>query len=313
MHILVTGGCGFIGSNLCRILQKDTNNYIICLDDLTTGRKENIKDLLNKTNFKFVYCDIVEDDILKNIDFSINQIYHLACPASPKKYQIDPVKTIKINTIGTINILEFAVKKNAKVLFSSTSEIYGDPIESPQTETYFGNVNPVGPRSCYDEGKRISETLMMEYRKKYNLDTKIVRIFNTYGPYLDKTDGRVVSNFINQAISNNNITIYGNGNQTRSFCYIDDLLEGLIKMMTSKEKGPINLGNPNEITVNTLAETIIKIVNSESTVINCELPIDDPKIRKPNIEKANKLLQWNPKIDLETGLRLTINYFKHLD
>lgn len=305
-RILVTGGCGFIGSNLCRELLKEKNK-IICLDNYECGYRNNIIDLLENENFEFI-----EHDIINPIEININidEIYHLACPASPKNYQKDPIKTIKTNVIGTMNMLQIAKKFNSKILLSSTSEVYGNPMISPQNEEYWGNVNPVGIRSCYDEGKRIAETLMIEYKRKYNVNIRIARIFNTYGPYLSENDGRVVSNFIIQSLHNKNITIYGTGNQTRSFCYIDDLISGLMKLMKNEYNGPINLGNPNEITIKELAKNIIKLTNTNSKIIYKEIPEDDPEIRKPDINKAKQLLKWEPKIDLIKGLTLTINYFK---
>ena len=303
--ILVTGGAGFIGSNLCERLIID-GNYVICLDNLYTGNIKNIENLLNHKNFEFINHDIIYPIIING---AIDQIYNLACPASPKKYQQDPIYTLKINFEGVLNLLEFAKSKNATILQSSTSEIYGEPLFSPQIETYRGNVNTVGIRSCYDEGKRISETLMMDYHNKYGVDIRIVRIFNTYGPRMDKDDGRVVSNFINQAINNINITLYGNGNQTRSFCYIDDQIDGLIKLMNSNFIFPINIGNPNEITVNELAKLIIRLTNSKSNIIFEPLPLDDPTNRKPDISLAKKVLQWEPHCDLLKGLKKTIEYY----
>ena len=311
MIILVTGGTGFIGSNLCRLLVKDKNNHIICLDNNITGSLYNIKDLKNLDNFEFI-----RHDICKEIMLEVDQIYHLACPASPKDYQKNGIKTIKTNILGTLNILGLAKRTNSRVLLSSTSEVYGDPLESPQRESYWGNVNPVGIRSCYDEGKRCAESLMIEYNRRCGVDIRIARIFNTYGPYLNKDDGRVVSNFINQAINDEDITIYGEGKQTRSFCFVEDLVNGLIKLMNSNTNEetimPINLGNPNEITINKLAEIIINLTNSKSKIINYKLPKDDPLKRNPCINKAAKLLNWKPQINLEKGLNITINYFKNL-
>lgn len=306
MNILVTGGCGFIGSNLCRRLLENNHN-VICLDNCSSGTKKNINDLLSNSKFEFIRHDIVNPIYLE-----VDLIYHLACPASPKYYQHNPIKTVKTNVIGTLNILGLAKRLGVKVLLSSTSEVYGDPTVSPQNEDYWGNVNPNGIRSCYDEGKRIAETLFMEYNRAHNVDIKIVRIFNTYGPYLRKNDGRVVSNFICQALKNENITIYGNGNQTRSFCYINDLIDGLIRMMNSNEKGPINIGNDNEITVLKLAETVKEITNSESSIVFKELPGDDPKRRRPDLTRAKNLLKWESKINLHDGLKLTIDYFKNI-
>ena len=303
--ILITGGAGFIGSNLCEKLLND-NNKIICVDNLLTGSIENIKHMICNSNFTFTHHDIINP--LK-INCDIDQIYNMACPASPEKYQLDPIYTLKVNFIGVSNLLELARIKNATILQSSTSEIYGEPMVSPQCETYRGNVNPIGIRSCYDEGKRIAETLMMDYHNKYNVDTRIARIFNTYGPRMDKDDGRVVSNFINQALNNKDITLYGNGEQTRSFCYVEDQINGLIKLMNSQYIYPINIGNPYEITVKELAKTIIKLTKSESHIVYKPLPSDDPTNRKPDITRAIEILDWTPKYDLESGLINTMNFF----
>ncbi len=306
-NILVTGGAGFIGSHLCKALIKLGHN-IICLDNLFTGSLENISDIIDKTNFEFVNHDIIQPYFRENID----EIYNLACPASPIHYQYNPIKTIKTCTIGVINILGLAKKNNAKILQASTSEVYGDPKIHPQYETYNGNVNPIGPRSCYDEGKRCSETLFMDYHREHKLKIKIVRIFNTYGPNMAVDDGRVVSNFILQAINNKDITVNGSGDQTRSFQYIDDLIIGLMKTMdTGNEfKGPVNIGNKYEITVKELAEKIINLTGSKSKIIYKDLPKDDPKKRKPDITIANNILKWSPLINLEDGLINTIKYFK---
>jgi UDP-glucuronate decarboxylase len=306
--ILITGGAGFIGSNLCERLLND-GNHIICLDNLYTGSIENIKHLFSNPRFKFINHDIT---IPLNIPFKIDQIYNLACPASPPKYQQDPVYTLKVNFQGVLNLLELAKKHNATILQSSTSEVYGEPEISPQHENYRGNVNMVGIRSCYDEGKRVAETLMMDYHKQYNVDIRIVRIFNTYGPKMDKCDGRVVSNFINQALNNSNITLYGNGEQTRSFCYIEDLIEGIIKLMNTSYNYPVNIGNPYEITVTELANIIIKLTNSKSSIIYKPLPSDDPTNRRPDITKAKELLNWEPNYDLERGIMKTIQYFSRI-
>jgi len=306
--ILITGGAGFIGSNLCEKLLND-NNKIICVDNLFTGNLKNIKHLIKKSNFEFILHDII---IPLKINCEIDEIYNLACPASPEKYQIDPINTLKVNFLGVLNLLELAKNKKAKFLQSSTSEIYGEPEITPQHEEYRGNVNTVGIRSCYDEGKRVAETLITEYRNKYNVDVRIVRIFNTYGPKMDKKDGRVVTNFINQALNNENITLYGNGDQTRSFCYIDDQIDGLIKLMNSNYVLPINIGNPHEITVKELAQIILKLTNSESKIVYKDLPSDDPTNRKPDITKAKNILNWEPKYDLEKGLIKTIEYFTFL-
>ena len=306
MIILVTGGTGFIGSHLCTELIK-LGHYVICLDNNFSGSIKNIKQLLSNPNFEFI-----RHDITLPIFLEVDQIYHLACPASPKKYQFNPIKTIKTNIFGTLNVLGIAKRTGATILLTSTSEIYGDPQESPQKEDYWGNVNPNGPRACYDEGKRIAETLMIEYNKYNNVDIRIARIFNTYGPNMDKNDGRVVSNFINQCITNKNITIYGDGTQTRSFCYIDDMVQGLIKLMNSTHMMPINLGNPVELTVMQLVNNIKKLTNSHSDILYTPLPKDDPKQRKPDITKAREILDWEPTINLETGLKRTIRYFSEL-
>ena len=305
--ILITGGCGFIGSNLCNYLL-NKNNKIICVDNLFSGKIENIKSFINNNNFTFIYHNIIEP---LHIDSEIDEIYHLACPASPPVYQIDPIYTLKTNFIGTMNLLELARIKSSKILLASTSEIYGEPEISPQPETYRGNVNTIGIRSCYDEGKRIAETLFMDYNKKYKVNTRIVRIFNTYGPNMDKHDGRVVTNFINQILNNESITIYGDGTQTRSFQYIDDLLNGIIKLMDSEYIYPINIGNPHEITVKHLASILIELIDCESKIIYKPLPLDDPTNRKPDITMAKKILDWEPNVDLKTGLIKTIEYLKN--
>lgn len=304
--ILITGGAGFIGSNLCEKLLNNKNNKVICLDNLFTGNIQNIQHLMNNSNFEFINHDIIEP---LDINGYIDEIYNLACPASPTKYQIDPIYTLKVNFLGVLNLLELAKNKKAKFLQSSTSEVYGEPTISPQNEEYRGNVNTVGIRSCYDEGKRIAETLIIEYHHKYKIDVRIVRIFNTYGPKMDKNDGRVVSNFINQALNNQDITLYGKGDQTRSFCYIDDNIDGLIKLMDSNYILPINIGNPHEITIKELADIILKITKSKSKIIYKDLPSDDPTNRKPDITKANNILKWEPKYDLEKGIVKTIEYF----
>ena len=305
-RILVAGGAGFLGSNLCRQLLKE-RNYVICLDNLFTGRKSNIEDLLSNKNFEFI-----EHDIQNPIDLEVDQIYNAACPASPPAYQKSPTNTTKTCVLGLINLLELATKNNATILQFSTSEIYGDPIVHPQTEDYRGNVNPIGIRACYDEGKRVGETLMFDYAREFGTKIKVIRIFNTYGPGMDKNDGRVVSNFIVQALKGENITIYGEGKQTRSFCYVDDLIDGIIKMMNSNEEfqGPVNLGNPGEFTMLELADLVIKLTNSKSKIEYKPLPSDDPTQRKPDISLAKKELKWTPKIKLEEGLLKTIDYFK---
>ncbi len=306
--ILVTGGAGFIGSHLCNYLL-ELGHHVICLDNMFTGSMSNISSLTNNENFEFVNHDIIEPYFRKNID----EIYNLACPASPIHYKINPIKTIKTCTIGTINMLGLARKNKAKILQASTSEVYGDPEVHPQNENYNGNVNFIGKRSCYDEGKRCAETLFMDYQREYDIKIKIVRIFNTYGPNMSVNDGRVVSNFINQAISKKNITIYGDGSQTRSFQFIDDLIDGLIKMMSSNDNfiGPVNLGNQYEISVKDLANKILVLTNSSSNMVFCPLPDDDPFKRKPDISLALKKLNWKPKFNLENGLKKTINFFKN--
>jgi UDP-glucuronate decarboxylase len=302
--ILVTGGAGFIGSHLCKSLLNE-NHYVICLDNLFTGTLKNIEEFENNNNFEFVNHDITKPYYRDNID----EIYNLACPASPIHYQSNPIKTVKTCTIGVINMLGIAKKNNAKILQASTSEVYGDPEIHPQKEDYNGNVNTLGYRSCYDEGKRCAETLFMDYKREHNINIRIVRIFNTYGPNMTKNDGRVVSNFILQALKDEDITVYGDGSQTRSFQFIDDLVNGLIKMMNGDSVGPINLGNPTELSMKDLATMVIRLTNSSSNIIYKELPEDDPKRRKPDISLAKDLLDWNPIIDLETGLLKTINYF----
>ena len=303
--ILVTGGAGFIGSHLCRRLLED-GNFVICLDNFFTGSRENILKLTDNPNFK-----IIEHDIEKEIDVDVEEIYNLACPASPPHYQFNPVKTVRTSVVGIANMLELAKKYNAKILQASTSEVYGDPLEHPQKETYWGNVNPIGLRSCYDEGKRCAETLMTDYHRQFKTVTKIVRIFNTYGPNMHPSDGRVVSNFIVQALQNKDITIYGEGSQTRSFCYVSDLIDGLIKMMKCDNfNGPVNLGNPSERTIADLAELVIEKTGSKSKIIHKPLPSDDPIKRKPDIALAMEKLNWQPVVDINQGLNHTIEYFK---
>ena len=306
-NILVTGGAGFIGSHLCKALLELRHN-VICLDNLFTGSINNISNLRDNVNFEFVNHDITEPYYRENID----EIYNLACPASPKHYQYNPIKTVKTCTIGVINMLGLAKKNNSKILQASTSEVYGDPNVHPQNERYNGNVNPIGLRSCYDEGKRCSETLFMDYYREHNLKIKIIRIFNTFGPNMAKNDGRVISNFIIQAIRNDEITIYGDGSQTRSFQYIDDLIDAMIKMMSTNNNfiGPVNIGNPYEISMNKLASTILRLTNSKSQIIFKDLPEDDPKRRNPDITLAKNILSWTPKFELDKGLLKTINYFK---
>ena len=303
---LVTGGAGFIGSNLCRYLL-EKGHYVICLDNLFTGNKENIQELISNPNFEFIRHDIVEPILLE-----VDQIYNLACPASPPAYQYNPIKTIKASTIGMINMLGLAKRTKARILQASTSEVYGDPEIHPQPEKYWGNVNPLGLRSCYDEGKRVAESLCINYHNMNNVDVRIVRIFNTYGPYMDINDGRVISNFIIQALRNEPITIYGNGKQTRSFQYVTDLIKGLYEMMEqNKHTGPINIGNPEEYTMIELAQKIKNLTGSKSEIIHEELPKDDPMQRCPDITQAKQKLNWEPKIKLEQGLTQTIEYFKN--
>ena len=303
--ILVTGGAGFIGSHLCKRLVEE-GNKVICLDNLFTGSLDNIKELMEKENFTFVKHDVVE-----SFEADIEQIYNLACPASPPHYQFNPVKTFKTSILGILNMLELAKKNDATILQASTSEVYGDPKIHPQRETYWGNVNPVGIRSCYDEGKRGAETLMMDYNRMYNTKVRIIRIFNTYGPNMDKNDGRVVSNFIIQALQNEDITIYGDGSQTRSFCYVSDLVEGMMRMMNNEKGfvGPVNLGNPSERSILDFAKNIIDMTNSRSKISFKPLPQDDPIMRKPDIAVAKTELGWEPKVDFRTGIQKTIDYF----
>jgi len=302
--ILVTGGAGFIGSHLCKRLIKE-GNEVICLDNFFTGTKENIRELLDNPNF-----EIVRHDIIQPILLEVEQIYNLACPASPIFYQSIPIKTVKTNVMGMINMLGLAKRVKARILQASTSEVYGDPEIHPQVETYNGNVNCTGIRACYDEGKRVAETLCFDYHRQENVDIRVVRIFNTYGPNMLVNDGRVISNFIVQALKNEDLTIYGQGKQTRSFCYVDDLVDGLIKMMNTENfNGPVNLGRPQEFTILELAEMLIKFTGSKSKIIFLDLPDDDPVRRKPNISLAKEKLNWEPKIDLEYGLKRTIEYF----
>jgi UDP-glucuronate decarboxylase len=308
-RILVTGGAGFVGSHLCERLLNE-GNEVICLDNYFTGTKENIVHLL-----KYPYFELVRHDVVEPYMAEVDEIYNLACPASPVHYQHNPIKTIKTSVMGAINMLGLAKRVNAKILQASTSEVYGDPAVHPQPESYWGNVNPIGIRSCYDEGKRCAETLFMDYHIKNNVKIKIIRIFNTYGPNMNPRDGRVVSNFIVQALKGEDITIFGDGNQTRSFQYVDDLVEGMIRMMNSSDDflGPVNIGNPVEFTMMELAEQVIKLTGSISKIIYLPLPQDDPTQRQPIIELAHKELNgWEPKIPLAEGLVNTITYFKDL-
>lgn len=305
-RILVTGGAGFLGSHLCDRLVA-LGHDVLCLDNFFTGGKQNISHLLEKPNFELIRHDLVEPILLE-----VDQIYNLACPASPIHYQYNPVKTIKTCVMGAINMLGLAKRVKARILQASTSEIYGDPTVHPQTENYWGNVNTIGIRSCYDEGKRCAETLFFDYHRQNKVDIRVVRIFNTYGPRMHPNDGRVVSNFIVQALNNEDITVFGDGTQTRSFCYVDDLIEGMIRMMNGPDDfiGPVNLGNPNELTILELAEKVIKITNSKSKIINAPLPQDDPRQRQPDITLAGERLGWKPETDLKDGLEKTIQYFK---
>ena len=304
MSILITGGAGFIGYHLCK-KKLEEGQTVICVDNLHSGQSDNINLLMTYTNFSFYNINII---FPFDIQEDIAEIYHLACPASPKYYQEDDLYTLDTCYKGTENVLNLALKKNSKVLFTSTSEIYGEPLEHPQNEEYRGNVNTFGPRSCYDEGKRVAESLMYAY-KKLGIDIRIVRIFNTYGPNMRINDGRVVTNFISQALSNQPLTIYGDGSQTRSFCYVDNLVDGLIKLMDSDYDKPLNLGNPAETTIKELAEIIKELTNSESEIIYKEIPIDDPTRRKPDITKATNILNWYPTTDLTQGLIHTIFYY----
>lgn len=306
MRILVTGGAGFIGSHLCERLIAN-GDEVICLDNFFTGRKANIEHLLSNPNFELVRHDVTQPILLE-----VDQIYNLACPASPVHYQYNPIKTVKTNVMGTINMLGLAKRVRARILQASTSEVYGDPIEHPQTEGYWGNVNPIGLRSCYDEGKRVAETLMMDYHRQSGVDTRIVRIFNTYGTRMLENDGRVVSNFIVQALRGEKLTIYGDGSQTRSFCYVSDLVEGIIRLMNTVADDihlPVNIGNPGEFTMNELAQEVAKAVGKDIKITHLPLPKDDPKQRKPNIERAQRLLGWSPTIPLAEGLKKTVAYF----
>jgi len=307
-RILVTGGAGFIGSHLCQKLL-DGQYEVLCVDNFFTGSKGNVVDLL-----KNPYFEILRHDICFPIYVEVDEIYNLACPASPVHYQFDPVQTTKTSVSGAINMLGIAKRLKIKILQASTSEVYGDPEEHPQKEGYRGNVNPIGPRACYDEGKRCAETLFFDYYRQDKLNIKVVRIFNTYGPNMHPNDGRVVSNFIMQALQNKDITLYGTGEQSRSFCYVDDMVEGLVKMMNTKDgyPGPVNLGNPVEISIRELAAKIIHLTNSKSQIVYGPLPEDDPIRRKPDITKAVEELGWQPKVDLEDGLKETIGYFKNI-
>lgn len=307
--ILVTGGAGFLGSQLCNRLLKE-GNEVICMDNFFTGQKQNVIHLFNNP-----YFELIRHDVTMPFFVEVDQIYNLACPASPIHYQYNAIKTIKTSVMGAINVLGLAKRTKARILQASTSEVYGDPEIHPQTEDYWGNVNPIGVRACYDEGKRCAEALFVNYQRQNNVRIKIIRIFNTYGPRMHPNDGRVVSNFIVQALNGKNITIYGNGSQTRSFGYVDDLLEGMIRLMNSREDftGPVNVGNPNEFTIKELAEMVIELTGSKSKIIYEDLPSDDPLQRQPDISLAKKELDWEPKIQLREGLSKTIEYFKTID
>ncbi len=306
--ILVTGGAGFLGSHLCHKLLSE-GNHVLCVDNYFTGNKRNIEHMISNP-----YFEVIRQDVCFPLYVEVDEIYNLACPASPKYYQHDPIQTTKTSILGAYNMLGLAKRTGAKILQASTSEIYGDPTVHPQPETYWGNVNPIGIRSCYDEGKRVAETLFMDYHRQHDVKIKIIRIFNTYGPKMAVDDGRVVSNFINQAIRGNDITVYGDGSQTRSFCYVDDLIDGIVAMMRSDDTltGPINLGNPAEFTMIDLAQKVIEFTNSDSKIVHLPLPEDDPKQRRPDITSAKQLLGWQPRFDFESGLSNTIEYFRSI-
>jgi UDP-glucuronate decarboxylase len=307
-RILVTGGAGFIGSHLCERLLRD-GHEVLCVDNFYTGTRNNVHRLIANPRF-----ELMRHDVCFPLYVEVDEIYNLACPASPIHYQFDPVQTTKTSVHGAINMLGLAKRVKAKILQASTSEVYGDPAVHPQTEDYWGNVNPIGPRSCYDEGKRCAETLFFDYHRQHKLPIKVARIFNTYGPRMHPNDGRVVSNFIVQALQNHDITIYGDGRQTRAFCYVDDLVDGLVRLMGTSEvvTGPVNLGNPVEFSVRELAETVIELTGSASRIVNMPLPTDDPRQRRPDIGKANELLDWRPSVQFRDGLVRTIGYFERL-
>jgi UDP-glucuronate decarboxylase len=307
-RILVTGGAGFIGSHLCERLLRD-GHEVLCVDNFYTGTRRNVHDLLSNSRF-----ELMRHDVCFPLYVEVDEIYNLACPASPIHYQFDPVQTTKTSVHGAINMLGLAKRVKAKILQASTSEVYGSPAVHPQTEDYWGNVNPIGPRSCYDEGKRCAETLFFDYHRQHRLPIKVARIFNTYGPRMHPNDGRVVSNFIVQALRDQDITIYGDGRQTRAFCYVDDLVDGLVRLMGTPETvtGPINLGNPAEFSIRALAEELIALIGSSSRIVYMPLPADDPRQRRPDISKANELLDWRPTVQLRDGLRKTIAYFERL-
>jgi dTDP-glucose 4,6-dehydratase len=305
LRILVTGGAGFIGSHLCDFLI-GKGHKVICMDNLITGKKENIAHLLRSKNFKFINHNVsVQIKVIEPLDY----VLHFASPASPVDYLMYPIQTLKVGSLGTHNALGLAKAKKAKFLLASTSEVYGDPLVNPQPESYWGNVNPIGPRGVYDEAKRFAEAITMAYRRVHRLDTKIVRIFNTYGPRMRKNDGRAIPNFITQALGGKPLTVYGKGSQTRSFCYVDDLVRGLYALMLSGLNEPVNIGNSNEMTLLELARAIIKLTGSKSKIVYKPLPADDPKVRHPDVTRAKRLLDWRPEVDLEEGLSMTINWF----
>lgn len=307
MNIMITGGAGFLGSHLCERLLA-VGNHVLCVDDFSTGRKENIAHLLTTQRLQ-----LLQHDISQPLDVEVDAIYNLACPASPVHYQADPIQTMRTSVLGSLNLLELARRRSIPILQTSTSEVYGDPAVHPQVENYWGNVNPIGLRACYDEGKRCAETMFFDYRRQHGVNTKVVRLFNTYGPNMRADDGRVISNFIVQALLGNDLTVYGSGQQTRSFCYVDDLVEGLIRTMNTDSgvAGPINLGNPGEFTILELAEKVLQITGSRSKVVYRPLPSDDPQQRRPDISLAAKLLNnWSPAVQLDEGLRHTIGYFQ---
>jgi len=307
MRTLVTGGAGFIGSHLCERLLAD-GDEVLCLDNFFTGRRQNISHLLGNNDFELIRHDVIQPVLVE-----VDRIFHLACPASPVHYQYNPVKTVKTNVMGTINMLGLAKRVKARILHASTSEVYGDPEEHPQTESYWGNVNPIGIRSCYDEGKRVAETLCFDYHRQNQVDIRVVRIFNTYGPRMLTDDGRVVSNFVVSALKGRDLEVYGDGSQTRSFCYVDDLVEALLRMMAQdSDIGPVNLGNPGEFTISQLASLVIELVGTGSKVTYQELPQDDPTRRRPDISRASNLLDWEPTTNLRAGLVKTIDYFDAL-
>ena len=305
-RVLVTGGAGFVGSHLCQKLLDDGDD-VLCVDNFLTGSKRSVQPLLDKPKF-----ELLNHDVTLPLNVEVDQIYNLACPASPVHYQTDPIQTTKTNVLGAINMLELAKRLRVPVLQASTSEVYGDPVVHPQPESYWGNVNPIGPRSCYDEGKRCAEALFFDYHRQHGVEIKVVRIFNTYGPNMPPDDGRVVSNFIVQALRGEDITVYGDGSQTRSFCFVDDLVDGMYRMMGTEAAvtGPINLGNPNEVTIGELAEMVIDLVGGASRIVHRSLPLDDPKQRRPDIGLARQLLNWEPSVQLRQGLLRTIQYFE---